>query len=139
MPKTIIVDSSAIVSLALPADSNNAKALRISRDILHTKEPLIIPGDVFSEALNVLGRKTGHKGAVVIGTNILKDRRFTIEEVTVALRLRALEKFKEQAESTSFTDCLVMALADEFETKEIFGFDETFQKNGYRRIGIDNS
>ncbi len=137
MPKAIIVDSSAIVSLALPVDSNNAKALKISRDILHTKELLIIPGDIFSEVLNVLGKKTGHKGAVVIGVNILKDRRFTIEEVTVALRLRALEKFKKQAESVSFTNCTVMACADEFETKEIFGFDEAFRKNGYKRIGID--
>lgn len=137
MLKAIIVDSSAIVSLALPADSNNAKALKISKDILNTKKPLIIPGDVFSEAINVLGKKTGHKGAIVIGTNILKDRRFTIEEATISMRLQALEIFQKQVESVSFTDCLVMAFADEFETKEIFGFDESFRKNGYIRFGID--
>jgi predicted nucleic acid-binding protein len=32
----------------------------------------------------------------------------------------------------SFTDCLVMAVADRFGTKVIFGFDEVFRKNGYR-------
>ena len=30
-----------------------------------------------------------------------------------------------------FTDCIVMANADSFKTKDIFGFDEVFRKNGY--------
>jgi predicted nucleic acid-binding protein len=32
----------------------------------------------------------------------------------------------------SFTDCIVMALADRLGTKTIFGVDEVFEKNGYR-------
>jgi predicted nucleic acid-binding protein len=34
----------------------------------------------------------------------------------------------------SFTDCVVMAVADTYGTKRIFGFDEAFTKNGYRVI-----
>jgi predicted nucleic acid-binding protein len=31
----------------------------------------------------------------------------------------------------SFTDCIVMANADEYGTKTIFGFDTDHAKNGY--------
>ena len=44
----------------------------------------------------------------------------------------AVERFAQQPSSVSFTDCLVMALADRLGTKLIFGFDEVFRKNGYR-------
>lgn len=53
------------------------------------------------------------------------------------IRLRALQNFQNQPAYVSFTDCVVMAFADEYETKDIFGFDEAFRKNGYIRVGID--
>ena len=34
----------------------------------------------------------------------------------------------------SFTDCLVMKVADEFGTKDVFGFDKQFEDPGYRRL-----
>jgi predicted nucleic acid-binding protein len=42
------------------------------------------------------------------------------------------ERFAKQPSSVSFTDCIVMALANRLGTKLIFGFDEVFSKNGYR-------
>ncbi len=35
-------------------------------------------------------------------------------------------------QSVSYTDCVVMAVADEYHTTQIFGFDEDFKKHGYR-------
>ena len=35
----------------------------------------------------------------------------------------------------SFVDCLVMAHADQQQTQYVFGFDATFQKNGYKLPG----
>jgi predicted nucleic acid-binding protein len=34
----------------------------------------------------------------------------------------------------SFTDCVVMAYADAFQTKDIFGFDKQFADAGYTRL-----
>jgi hypothetical protein len=31
-----------------------------------------------------------------------------------------------------------MALADQMETTDIFGFDEAFRKSGYVRLGLDD-
>jgi predicted nucleic acid-binding protein len=46
----------------------------------------------------------------------------------------AKEKFAELPQSVGFTDCLVMATADEYETSDIFGFDKQFADAGYTRI-----
>ena len=46
----------------------------------------------------------------------------------------ALKKFAGIAEAVSFTDCIVMAVADDYGTSDIFGFDKQFQDAGYHRL-----
>jgi predicted nucleic-acid-binding protein len=46
----------------------------------------------------------------------------------------ALEKFKAQPPAVSLTDCIVMAVADDYGTKDIFGFDRQFANAGYTRL-----
>ncbi|EKD65693.1 MAG: hypothetical protein ACD_50C00014G0003 [uncultured bacterium] len=137
MNNPVIADSSALVSLIFPTDSNNKKALTITKILSKTSRPLIIPGDIFTETINLIGKKIDHKIACITGDKFLKDKRFIIIDTTEEIRLSAFTKFKIQSKSVSFTDCVVMALADHFDTKDIFGFDEIFKKNGYVRLGID--
>ena len=137
MNKPLIIDSSAFVSLGAIADSNYENAHIISGLIKKEDRNIIVPGDVFTETVNVVGKKIGHKAAIIQAKDIFLDPRLNIVETTPQVRQNALEKFKRQPNSVSFTDCIVMAFADEFETKEIFGFDEAFKKNGCIRIGID--
>ncbi|MDP2638411.1 MAG: PIN domain-containing protein [Candidatus Levybacteria bacterium] len=137
MNKPLIIDSSAFVSLGAVTDSNYENANKIGSLIRREDRSIIVPGDIFTETMNVVGKKIGHKAAIIQAKDILLDQRLNIVEITPQVRQNALEKFKKQAESVSFTDCIVMAFADEYETKEIFGFDDVFRKNGYIRIGID--
>ena len=44
------------------------------------------------------------------------------------------EKFGTVPQSVSFTDCLVMAVADEYGTRDIFGLDKQFTDAGYNRL-----
>ncbi len=128
---SIIADSSGLISLFSPKDTNNKLAIKISKKIVNSKQSVCIPSDVFSETLNVVGRKISHKAAIALGNKLLIDERFVVIDIAEAIRRAALKKFKDQGESVSFTDCIVMATADHFKTKEIFGFDKTFSKNGY--------
>jgi len=137
MTNPIIADSSALVSLILPINSNNKKALTITKILNRSSQALIIPGDIFTETINIIGKKINHNAASLAGDKFLTDERFIIIDTTGEIRLSALEKFQKQPGSVSFTDCLVMAFADEYETRDIFGFDESFKKNGYIRVEID--
>ena len=137
MTNPIIADSSGLVSLALSTDSNHKQAVLIAGQIEKNNKTLILPGEIFAETINILGKKVSKAIAIFAPDKILKSTLFQIVESSDAQRLSALEKFQKQPKSVSFTDCVVMAFADEYETREIFGFDECFKKNGYVRLGID--
>ena len=137
MKTTIIADSSGIISLISETDKNHARAVEISGTLEKAKGSIIIPSDVFCETLNIAGKKLGHRIALTISEKIQSVNTFLILDTSEKIRKRALEIFREQPESVSFTDCMVMASADSFETKDIFGFDEVFQKCGYKRLGLD--
>ncbi|MEK7165286.1 MAG: PIN domain-containing protein [Patescibacteria group bacterium] len=139
MKSQIVADSSALFSLLIENDTNHHLATKVGGRLVFHTGILIIPAEIFAETINILGKKTGKKNAIVVGQKLMENNLFTIIESTNEIRSKAFEKFKRQPESVSFTDCLVMAFADEFKTEFIFGFDETFKKNGYIRVGIDDT
>lgn len=138
MKTSVVADSSGLVSLASGTDSNHRLAVAGSVSIQEQKIPFIIPGEVITETINVIGKKISHTEALRVGGSILESPEFIMVETTANVRGRALELFEKQASSVSFTDCLVMAMADAYNTKFIFGYDEVFRKNGYIRFGLDD-
>lgn len=137
MTPPTIADSSALVSLASVTDRNHKLAATISQSLAQEKRSVIVPGEVVTETINVFGKKISRRSAVRLGEKLISSKELIIAETTAEIRRQALLKFRKQAGSVSFTDCLVMAFADSFSTKDIFGFDEVFCKNGYRRLGVD--
>lgn len=137
MKQVIVADSSGLFSLLVGSDANHKKALKINDQHLKTEGIVIVPSEILSELINVVGKKFDHIKAIVVASDILKSKVFNVENTSDLIRDTALKKYRYQPKSVSFTDCLVMAFADFYETKEIFGFDEAFRKNGYLRLGID--
>ncbi len=135
--KIVIADSSGLVALVKIDDSTHATAIEQGKTTLQ-EATLIIPTEVFSETLNTLWKKTTKQIALEMAKNLLGSSTIIIAETNRELRELALDKFENRASNkASFTDCLVMATADSYKTPFIFGFDETFKKNGYQRLGID--
>lgn len=132
MNSPVIFDSSGFISLSSISDSNHLKAIEIVKQIESQSKTVIMPGEIFTEIINVVGKKIGHYVAADQAELILDSKSINIYETNEKIRLEALKKFKAQKASVSFTDCLVMAFADNFDTKDIFGFDEVFYKNGYQ-------
>ena len=127
----VVADTSGLMSLLVDTDANYHKALELSKLFDESPGSVIIPSHVFSELMNVLGKKLGHRVAVSIGQQVISNPTYLIMESDKELEV-ALERFANQPASVSFTDCIVMAVADRLGTKLIFGFDEVFRKNGYR-------
>lgn len=138
MSQTIIADTSALISLLSKDDHNHQIALTIAASLGKYKKTTILPGEIITEFMNILGKKAGHAIAITRGNILMSSEEYSIVDTSTKIRDHSFEIFKKQPESVSFTDCLVMAFADEYETKEIFGFDETFSKNGYIRFGVDD-
>lgn len=134
----IILDSSALISLFSADDSNNSIAIKISKKIKKIAQIIVVPDAVFVETLNTLGRMRTIEPSIrrerqlELGNLLLNSKEYVIAETSMKIRRLALQKLKDQPNSTSFTDCIVMAIADVYQTKLIFGFDKIFQQNKYR-------
>jgi predicted nucleic acid-binding protein len=130
----IIADTSALVSLATDTDHNHIPAKEAAARLHQVSRPIILPTAIFVETVNVLGKRSGHETALKAAAELLRPgSQFVLIEMTPYLS-RALEKFKDQAPGVSLTDCLVMAVADAYGTKDIFGFDMQFVEAGYHRL-----
>lgn len=133
----VIADTSALISTASISDTNHAHALTISDYIEKSQSSIIIPADVFSETINSMGKKISHESAAATANFILENKGFLLQDTSSEVRKNALEKFQTVKPLVSYTDCVVMAFADYYDTREIFAFDSDFKDCGYIRIGID--
>lgn len=129
---SIIIDSSALVALSLKADSSYKQAYSISKKLYKDERTILLPHEVFGESINIIGKKLGILYAAEIANDILSSHGFSLICAQEDILNLAINKLKKQPNSVSYIDCLVMAIADSFETKEIFGFDDTFRRNGYK-------
>jgi hypothetical protein len=130
----IIADSSALVSLATDTDHNHKPATEATFRLRQADRPIILPSDVLVETVNILGKRSGHETAIKAADRLLRPgSQFILVETTSHLEA-ALEKFKKESPAVSLTDCIVMAVADYYGTKEIFGFDKQFENAGYHRL-----
>jgi predicted nucleic acid-binding protein len=126
----VIADSSGLISLLHQGDSNHQAALEsVSRIPVGTQ--LLILSDVFSETMNASGLKINRDFAILAGSMLNNSKDYTLIEADQELRSHALQKWKTTKARESFIDCLVMALADRYQTTKIFGFDGAFKENGY--------
>jgi len=128
----IIADSSALVSLFVTTDINNTKARSVLKAVSKTERTIIIPCEVFAETINLLGKKFSHAQAIEAALLILSVDIFIITPTTAVMRQNALKEFGVILKGVSYTDCLVMAVADIHRTTKIFGFDDVFRKSGYQ-------
>ena len=130
----IIADTSALVSLATETDHNHVPAKDAATKLRKANRPIILASDVLVETINILGKRSGHETAIKAADALLQPvSQFILVETTSRIEA-ALEKFKDQSQAVSLTDCIVMALADHYNTKDIFGFDKQFEEAGYRRL-----
>lgn len=130
----VIMDTSAVISLLSDSDSCHAQALTISKQLQKQHVVIIVPGEVFSETANALGKRLGHATTSAFCRRLYEDD-FHIVETTPDIRSQAFSLFQTQPNSVSYTDCLVMAFADAYSTNTIFGFDSAFRKAGYQLPG----
>ena len=134
----VILDSSALIAQINVKDLWHKKANTISEYIEQTDRKVILPAEVLAETLNRIGNNVGRQEAVLAGNALLERNEsgdiLITQSNTEILRatLNLLNTVQEPPEKrASFVDCLVMASAIFYDTREIFGFDAVFERNGF--------
>ena len=131
----IIADSSGLVSLASSTDHNHRAAVMAATRLAKEHRPIIVPAEVFSETMNLLGKLSGHAVAWAAAQELLRaGSTFVYQHTDETVVSAALVLFQAQPLGVSYTDCVVMATADALKTTDIFGFDQQFADAGYTRL-----
>jgi predicted nucleic acid-binding protein len=131
--KVIIADTSGLVSLFSPDDRNYTEAVNAAKRLQNEHRDILIPAAVLVEFLNVMGRKAGHDVALAVIPELTPPF-LILNEPSHLPNMPAYKKFGTLPNAVSFTDCIVMAVADDYDTKDIFGFDKQFADAGYQRL-----
>src|SRR4051794_28256097 len=130
----LIADSSGLISQTSHTDQNYSHALRAARELEETQATILVPYDVYAETVNMVGKKQGHPKAYEVGQFLSKTAPFLVIDSSPAAREQALAQLLTLSQSVSYTDAVVMAVADEYQTQKVFGFDEAFVNCGYENI-----
>jgi len=138
----VILDSSALIAQINVKDLWHKKANSISELIERTDRKVILPAEVLAETLNRIGNNIGRQDAVLAGNALLERNETGDILITqsnmdiISATLNLLKTVREpQDKRASFVDCLVMATATFYDTREIFGFDAVFERNGFHVPG----
>ena len=131
---TVIVDADAIVAQVSITDSNYQKAGLISEKLKKFEARIVYPATAVTEAVTVLQKK--QSSAIAYGTaNILIVGGVEIADVNYLTLLTAMNYFKPAgSKKNTLFDCIIMAVADRYETDIIFSFDKIYKKQGYRLV-----
>ena len=137
--QTIIFDASGLTALMNETDAFHSRALSMS-EILTDRAlwRVVLPREIFAETVTAVSKRVNREAGAKAASVIL-DRQKTGDFVFTAAdslvyktAIDLLQTAKGARGAPSFFDCLVMAFASYYQTPYIFGFDETFAKNGYR-------
>ena len=134
----VILDSSALIAQINVKDLWHQKATTISAYIERTDRKVILPAEVLAETLNRIGNNISRQEAVLAGNALMERNEAGDILIThtntdiLAATLTLLKTVREpQDKRASFVDCLVMATATFYDTREILGFDAVFGRNGF--------
>ena len=73
--KPVILDSSALIAEINLSDSLHGQARAINDVLFETQRQVILPYEVFAEALNIFGKKVGRSEAASAGRALLARHR----------------------------------------------------------------
>ncbi|OGD98684.1 hypothetical protein A2W45_00850 [Candidatus Curtissbacteria bacterium RIFCSPHIGHO2_12_41_11] len=129
----VIVDADAIVAQAYPNDSNHGRAVSISDKLNNLGAQVIYPATAVLEATTVLQGRL-NSGATAYGTAaVFADPNVNVAEVNQNTLTNAINYFRPTTgKKNTLFDCVVMAVADEYEADAIFSFDKVYKSKGYK-------
>ena len=116
---TILIDTSFLVALASPKDSNHAQARQL---IDATQEELVIPAPVLPELFDMVAIRVNYSSAIRVFDYLQSS--YQIEALTVEDRARMSAIMKQYLSARfDFVDTAIMALAERLTITRVFTFD----------------
>ena len=128
----IFVDTGALLGRYLARDQHHEQAVAGWKRIQTGGIPFLTSNLVLSEAFTLLGRFAGCRFAAETGRLLYGSCGDRILRPDVADERQALELIEKYADQeVSFCDCVSFVLMRKNRVREVFGFDQHFERAGF--------
>ena len=129
----LLVDTGALLALALKNDRHHASAVRFLKSAPHAR--FVLTDLILSELATRLRARAGPERAAAIVRDLLNSRRYEVVFVDRRLLEAALGKMTQyQDKALSLPDCASFALMDQLGLDTAFAFDADFRDCGYQLL-----
>lgn len=133
----VVVDADAIVAQTYPNDANFEKANKISQYLTGINANMLYPVTAVTEAVTVLQRKLNSSKTALGTATAFTDSSLQIIALNNEIYNIAVNDYYQPSTSKKNTlfDCIVAAIAKEYEADAIFSFDRFYVKKGFKLAG----
>lgn len=122
------VDTSYIIALYNPQDSQHQKAVKLKKEINNEIIPFI-SNYIFLETVTVLSQQIGKKDANDIGKILFSSNKFSFLHISPRIDIKTWRLFQDISnKNISYVDCSNVILMKEERIDKILTFDQDFQK-----------
>lgn len=130
----IFIDSDVYLALNLSEDTNNEKAIRLTKQILASHEPKVTSWDVIGEVSTKLRYHFSRTIAeAFIQTMMRSDTTIQFVDESIFRDIVALF-LRQSSKNVSMTDCANMVIARKMGITTFFSFDHHYEQNGFRLL-----
>ena len=135
MTSWVVVDADAIVAWISGTDLNHGKAMAALEKIKRERQILAYPATAIAEATTVLQKKVGarvvEEVVALFGQAEVEVAATGKSEIEKALKMYFTAR---GSKKNTLFDAVVAAVADKYQTKDIFSFDEFYKKKGFNLV-----
>lgn len=129
----VIADADAIIAQVNPGDVNHIKAVEIAQKLTNLKAVIIYPVTSVIEAVTHIQRVFSDKETAYGTAQLMSYPAIQIVEVNKQTLINALKFFSPTtSKKNTLFDCIVAALAEEYNADAIFSFDRFYSKKGFK-------
>jgi len=125
----LLLDTSAIYASIVRQDRNHEAAASLFHEQVRSGRGFVILDLVFAECLTLIRARWGAQAAVRVGKRLREPTVFQWQSLSPLLEQRTWHMFERYLDKDwSYTDCAVLALAQQLGTPEVFTFDRHFRQ-----------
>ncbi len=128
----IIVDADAIIAQADQNDSHHQTAIKISQSLANLQAHVVYPATAIAESNAYMQRVLGNTPSAYRTAMTFADPGIEIAQVNHETIKSALKFFSPTtSKKNTLFDCIVAAIAEEYNADAIFSFDRFYVKKGF--------
>jgi predicted nucleic acid-binding protein len=130
---TVIVDADAIIAQSDPNDIHHQTAVKISQTLNNLNANVIYPSTAIAESNAYMQRVLNSTASAYATAVIFSGQGVQIAGVGGETLKHALKYFSpDTSKKNTLFDCIVAALAEEYNADAVFSFDSFYKKKGFK-------